>query len=293
MMTGIGLEAVRTVPVDEYQRMQSSELEELIQKDIRDGYQPFMVVTTAGTTGTGAVDPIAGIAVLAEKHSLWLHTDAAWGGAAMLDPDTRHVLSGIERSDSLTFDMHKWMSVPMGTSIFLTTDKEILFKTFRITAEYMPKEADNLGVTDPYIHSIQWSRRFIGLRTYLSLLIFGWEGHAQTIRHQVETGNYLKQKLADNNWTVLNNTSLPVACFTDLSEKYPQEFANKLCDDVLKSGKAWISVYPVNGVPCLRACITNYATTQKEIDDLISLLNDLRNNYQAAVHDQNIDDTRA
>jgi glutamate/tyrosine decarboxylase-like PLP-dependent enzyme len=111
-------------------------------------------------------------------------------------------------------------------------------------------------------------------------LIFGWEGYAKTVHHQIVTGNYLKKKLEENNWMVLNKTPLPIACFMDLSQSNPKDFANTICDQVLQSGKAWISVYPVNGIPCLRACITNYATTEKEIDDFLDLLNGLRDAYQ-------------
>ncbi len=238
-----------------------------------------MVVATTGTTGSGAVDPVLEIAGIADKYELWLHVDAAYGGGAILDPKTAHVLDGIDRADSITFDMHKWMSVPMGTSIFLTRDKEILFKTFRITTEYMPHDADDLDIVDPYIHSMQWSRRYIGLRTYLSLLIFGWDGYAETINHQVEIGNYLRTQLIKYGWEITNNTELPVVCFTDPEKKTDAEFANEICNRVLDSGKAWISVYRVNGINSLRACITNYATTESEIDDFISLLNSIRKDH--------------
>lgn len=276
MMTGLGLDAVRSIPADNNQKMRTDLLEKQILEDNKNGHHPFLVVATLGTTGSGVIDPIPELAEIALKHNLWLHADAAYGGAAILDPESKHVLKGIELADSITFDMHKWMSVPMGTSIFLTRDKEILFKTFRITTGYMPKEADKLNVTDPYIHSIQWSRRFIGLRTYLSLLIFGWEGYAQTVHHQVRIGEYLKEKLVEYGWKLMNETPLPVACFTDPEHENDDAFATNVCDQVLQSGKAWISVYPVNKINTLRACITNYATTEKEIDDFIKLINQKR-----------------
>jgi glutamate/tyrosine decarboxylase-like PLP-dependent enzyme len=276
MMTGLGVDAVRSVPGDEQQRMRTDKLEELIEQDLMDGHEPFLVVATAGTTGSGAIDPIGQIAGICRKHKLWFHADAAYGGAAILDPETRHVLKGIEKADSITFDMHKWMSVPMGTSVFLTANTEILFKTFRITTEYMPREADQLNITDPYIHSMQWSRRFIGLRTYLSMIIFGWEGYARTVSHQVKMGNYMKEELHKNGWHTLNDTELPVACFADESFTTNPGHADRICEQVLKSGKAWISVYPIHGINTLRACITNYATTEKEIDHFIELINKLR-----------------
>lgn len=279
MMTGLGRDAVISIPADSSQRMKTELLDKQIQSDINAGKQPCMVVATSGTTGSGAIDPLNDIAEIAHKHKLWLHVDAAYGGAAILDPKSAHVLSGIEKSNSISFDMHKWMSVPMGTSIFLTMDKEILFKTFRITTEYMPHDADELDVVDPYIHSMQWSRRFIGLRTYLSLLIFGWEGYAETVHHQVEIGNYLRRELLKNNWEITNDSELPVICFTAPEYKHTKNFATDICNKVLKSGKAWLSVYRVNGSNSLRACITNYATTETEIDAFVSLLNKFRIEY--------------
>lgn len=281
MMTGIGLESVRSVEADKAQHMQVAQLEQQIVEDIRDGKKPFLIVATAGTTGSGAIDPLPALAAVAHKYGLWLHTDAAWGGAAILDPDSRHVLKGIEQSDSITFDMHKWMSVPMGTSIFITRDRKILSQTFGIAAGYMPQEADALDITDPYLRSMQWSRRFIGLRTYLSLLIFGWEGYARTVNHQVKTGRYLKKQLARHGWEVTNNTELPVACFTDPRLHPHDQQVRTICDQVLRSGKSWISVYPLNGKASLRACITNYATTPSVIDDFVALLNQSRENIMS------------
>lgn len=279
MMTGLGRNAIVSIPVDENQQMRIDLLENQIQEDMKAGHQPLLVVATTGTTGSGAVDPVLEIAGIASKYKLWLHVDAAYGGAAILDPKTAYVLNGIDRADSITFDMHKWMSVPMGTSIFLTKDKEILFKTFRITTEYMPHDADELDVVDPYIHSMQWSRRYIGLRAYLSLLVFGWDGYAETINQQVEIGNLMRTRLIKNGWEITNNTKLPVVCFTDPEMKKDVEFANEICNKVLDSGKAWISVYRVNGINSLRACITNYVTTESEIVDFISLVNRIRKDY--------------
>ena len=276
MLTGLGLDAVKSIPADTSQRMRTDLLEKQINSDLNNNLLPIMVVATTGTTGSGAIDPLPEIGSIAKKYNLWFHADAAYGGAAILDPEFKYVLKGIENADSITFDMHKWMSVPMGTSIFLTRDKEILFKTFRITTDYMPREADALDVTDPYIHSMQWSRRFIGLRTYLSLLIFGWDGYAKTIHHQVEIGDYLQQQLLKNGWEITNDTDLPVVCFTNPDQKDNENYADKVCTQILESGKAWVSVYPVNGIKSLRACITNYATTTNEIDEFIFLLNDCR-----------------
>ncbi len=104
--------------------------------------------------------------------------------------------------------------------MFITRHREILGKTFRITTDYMPRDAENLEITDPYAHSIQWSRRFIGLKLYLSMLVFGWKGYSDVIGHQVEMGNLLRAVLKENGWMVMNHTPLPLVCFTDEEHKY-------------------------------------------------------------------------
>ncbi len=137
----------------------------------------------------------------------------------------------------------------------------------------MPKEADQLTVTEPFTHSIQWSRRFIGLKVYLSLLFYGWKGYEQTINHQVAMGRYLKSQLLKNGWIVKNSTDLPVVCFTKNEFETDVNFTKEILDKILANGKSWLSVYPIKGVSTFRACITNYNTTEKEIDELIDELN--------------------
>lgn len=269
---GLGLDAVRPVPVDGKQRLRPDALASLIEADRAGGLHPFLAVATAGATGTGAIDPIPEIADITEAQGLWLHTDAAYGGALILDEEKKHLLHGIERSHSITFDAHKWLSVPMGTGLFLTREPDILSRSFRITAEYMPKEAQAMAVTDPFTHSIQWSRRFTGLKLYLSVLFFGWEGYGQVIRHQNRMGDLLKEGLRKSGWKMYNDTELPIACFMDPVYEQAPGFARAVCDRVLQSGKAWISVYPAGGVETLRACITNYATGEKEIRALVELV---------------------
>jgi glutamate/tyrosine decarboxylase-like PLP-dependent enzyme len=163
--------------------------------------------------------------------------------------------------------------------MLITRHKEILNKTFRIITDYMPKEAETYEVIDQYSHSIQWSRRFSGLKLYLSMMIFGWIGYSEVILQQVEMGNLLKKLLVENSWIVMNDTPLPIACFTDKIYKSDIFFAKRLCESALTSGKAWISTYPINGIDTIRTCITNYNTNQNDILDFISLINKYRSEY--------------
>ncbi|WP_116108790.1 pyridoxal phosphate-dependent decarboxylase family protein [Lewinella sp. IMCC34191] len=271
-VAGLGLNAVVSIPTDEGQRMSVDSLRDHLLADTTAGNRPVLVIATAGTTGTAAIDQLPAIAELCQKYSCWFHVDAAFGGAAILNEEYRPWLAGIELADSITTDIHKWLSVPMGTGMLLTRHPDMLNKTFNTPAEYMPREGKELSIVDPYTHTIQWSRRFLGLRMYLSLLVFGWEGYADTIRHHVEIGHYLRDRLAERGWQIVNDTPLPVVCFTWPGVDDPGNYARTVCQRVVDSGEAWLSVYPIKGTDHLRAGITNYATTRADIDRLVELL---------------------
>ncbi|MEP7361762.1 MAG: pyridoxal-dependent decarboxylase [Acidobacteriota bacterium] len=272
-LCGIGLDALRPVPVDAQLRMRSDALAEMIAADRWAGLAPFLIVATAGTTNAGACDPLPAIAAVARAERLWLHADAAWGGAAALAPSVRHVLNGIERANSITFDAHKWLSVPMGAGIYLTRHRNILTRTFGTPNAYMPKEAAALDVTDPHQHSMQWSRRFIGLKVFLSLAVAGWQGYEECVEHMVKMGAFLKDELRASRWRVLNETPLPIACFADGGGADPQATVNR----VLASGQAWCSTTILGDrEKVLRACITNYATTEADVLAFVAALNDAR-----------------
>lgn len=270
---GLGYHSVREIPTIDLQ-MDVEALEKQIVLDQAAGIFPLMVVATMGTTGTGNIDPIEAIHQLKKKYGFWLHADGAYGGALIVSKTYGSLLKGIEHADSITFDAHKWLSVPMGGSLFITQHTSILSQTFSVQADYMPKEAQKLGVVDPFAHSLQWSRRFIGLKLYMALLFYGWEGFEQLVDGQIAKGKLLRDKLLAKGWTVYNQTDLPVITFGNVSlEKDPNK-ALEIVQSVIKKGNAWISVYRTNGVNALRACITNYDTTEREMDQLLTDLNE-------------------
>jgi glutamate/tyrosine decarboxylase-like PLP-dependent enzyme len=269
-LCGLGSDALRRVPVDAELRMRPDALRVAVAEDRRRGFLPFMVVATAGTTNAGVIDPLNEIAQVARDEGLWFHVDAAWGGAAVFVPELRSLLSGVERSDSITFDAHKFLSVPMGAGMFLTPHR-ILEQTFRVQTAYMPRDAAGLDIVDPHLSSMQWSRRFTGLKVFLSLLVAGWDGYAEAIRHQTSMGELLRTKLRQAGWTIRNVTQLPVVCFT--RDGLDNEALLRLCARVVASGEAWISTTILAGTETvLRACITNYQTNPEHIEDLVESL---------------------
>lgn len=269
---GLGSDAVREVPVDSSFRLDAEALSRMIAADREKGDLPFMVVGTAGTTSGGLIDPLPAFNEIAKREELWFHTDAAWGGAAAMIPSLDGTLEGMERSDSITFDAHKFLSVPMGAGMFLTSHPDILGEACRITTDYMPRDGRSLDVDDPYSHSMQWSRRFIGLKLFMSLAHLGWDGYADVLAHQVEMGNELKRKLSAAGWEVVNDTPLPIACFRRSSSDSPDELMATV-DRVVQSGEAWISFTRLRSdTPVIRACITHYGTQDSDLDALIQSL---------------------
>ncbi|NGO08514.1 pyridoxal-dependent decarboxylase [Streptomyces sp. HC44] len=277
--TGIGREAVRLVPVDADLRMDLGQLAVQVASDRAAGDLPFMVIGTAGTTGAGVLDPLPELAELCQAQDLWLHADAAYGGAAALSDRLRGVLKGIERAQSITVDAHKWLSVPMGAGALLCTDREALAETFRVTTSYMP--ADIPDTVDPYTSSQQWSRRFIGLKLFLSLAVAGRSGYADQLERDTELADILRRQLTGSRWTIANDTPLPVVCFADpaadsLSDSESWEHHNALARSVVDSGRAWISTVRLNGRAALRACVISFRTSHADIDELVHAVNHAR-----------------
>lgn len=277
-LCGLGDEAVVCVALDERHVMDVDELTACTRRDRGDGKAPFLVVATMGTTNGGLLDPIDRIADVAEAESLWLHADAAWGGAAALVPELRPCLGQIERADSITFDAHKWLSVPMGAGMFFTRHTNILEQTFGVDTQYMPLTGEHL-VVEPHRTTMQWSRRFIGLKLFLSLLVAGWEGYERALRHQNDMGNLLRDKLAANDWRVVNDTPLPTVCWQDSLDGADNSLERlvEIARWINDSGRAWISTTRIGGaVPVLRATITNYRTQPVDIGALVGDLAEAR-----------------
>ena len=139
-----------------------------------------MIAATAGTTNAGMIDPLAACGELARKAlACWFHVDAAWGGALIASDRLRSVLSGIEDADSVTIDAHKWFATTMGCGMFITRHAPLLSSAFHVSTGFMPS---NVAGLDPYVTTVQWSRRFLGLRLFMSLAAAGWTGYGRTCR---------------------------------------------------------------------------------------------------------------
>lgn len=266
VQAGLGRSAVNLVATDENGCLDPDALCAAIYVDRKAGRVPVMIAATAGTTNAGMIDPLPACYEIAREPSLWFHVDAAWGGTLIASPPRRAVLAGLEKADSVTIDAHKWFATTMGCGVFLTPHAEALQHTFRVTNSYMPSET----VADPYTSSVQWSRRFAGLRLFLSLAAAGWDGYAQHIEQTLGMAERLKSDITAEGWSVLNRSPVGVVC---LGPRKPCS-VRALVGHVLQSGRAWVSAAQFQGQDVVRACVTSGLTTDSDVDALVAALLD-------------------
>jgi glutamate/tyrosine decarboxylase-like PLP-dependent enzyme len=258
-ITGIGRRALRVVATDADLKLDIRDLARQVTEDRGNGFAPFMVVGTCGTTAAGVIDPLLEIAEFCRGEDIWFHADAAWGGAGIISAQLRHYLAGIELADSITCDAHKWFSVPMAAGMFFCRHPRHVAEAFRADVSYMPPKGKQTAV-DPLTTSVQWSRRLIGLKLFLSLAERGETGHAEMIEHQTRMGQILREILIASGWQILNKTPFPLVCFTREGLDVTQ-FVTSLRERQI----AWMSEAPIGGVPAVRACITSYQTSEEDI----------------------------
>jgi len=268
-MTGLGRRALRPVATDSFLKLDIEDLKRRVSEDRKNGLAPFMVIGAAGTTAAGVIDPLPAIGRFCREENLWFHVDAAWGGAAAISENLKHHLDGISAADSITCDAHKWFSVPMGAGMFFCRHREAVAQAFRADVSYMPKKTDGV-VEDPYTTSVQWSRRFIGLKLFLALAQHGESAYAEMIEHQTCMGQLLRESLMASGWNIVNSTPLPLICFT-----HEGLDITKFLTLLRERQIVWMSEAQLAGVPVLRACITSFRTTEEDIHNVVSEMNRL------------------
>jgi len=264
---GIGRTATRMIATDGNGRMRPDSLAAAIERDRLQGCTPVMIVATAGTTAAGAIDPLIACAEIARTAGLWYHVDAAWGGALIASARMRHRLAGIERASSITSDAHKWSAATMGCGMFITTRAALLPEVFGVSASFMPpSSAYNF---DPYTSTVQWSRRFLGLRLFLALASAGWAGYAAHVERAVALAGVLQDGLASRGWRIANEPALAVVC---AEPPAGAGSAKEVVSRVLASGRPCVSAATFEGRDVVRACVTNGKTTRRDIMEVLDAL---------------------
>jgi len=267
---GIGRAAARQIATDGNGRMDAAALATAITADKADGHVPFMVVATAGTTNAGMVDPLQACAAIAKRERLWYHVDAAWGGALIASPRLRDRIAGIELADSITLDAHKWLAATMGCGVFLTPHQDALSAAFDVRTSFMPSHTAGI---DPYLITAQWSRRFLGLRLFLTLASGGWQGLAGHVERSVDLACLFADEITSRGWVVCNDPGLAVVCAIPPNEAVaPADIVRR----VVASGSAWVSTAVFEGSQAVRVCVTNGRTTADDIRAVVEALEQAR-----------------
>ena len=281
-MLGLGAGAVRAIAIDERQRMRVDALAAAIADDRAAGVRPLAVCATAGTTTTGSIDPLAQIADVAAEQGLWLHVDAAYGGAVVLSDERRGLLDGIERADSLAVDPHKWLYTSQSAGCVLLRDFGALSRSFHSDASYIwLDEAARHGV-DFAMHGPQFSRGFAALKIWVSLLAHGRAAYGRRIAHDVALTRYLGELVAEHrDFELMCEPRLSICCFRyrpqgwDRDEQQLDRLNERLMMAIMGDGRVYCSNAVIDGRFGLRACIVNFRTEAADVERLLAVATEL------------------
>jgi len=269
ILLGLGQQAVRKIPSDGEFRMRVDLLAEAIADDRSKGWLPLAVVATVGTTSSTSVDPVPAIADIAERHGMWMHIDAAYGGAAGLLPSHRHLLDGCERADSLVFNPHKWLLTPVDCSLLFTSRPDVLRQAFSVVPFYLTSAEHD--VTNLMDYGIALGRRFRALKLWFVLRAYGADGLREMIAGHIamaqELAGWIDQ--ADG-WELLAPVPLSTVCFrrhpAGVDDEAELDRLNAvLVERVNAGGVAFVSHTQVGGRYAVRMAIGNGATGREHV----------------------------
>lgn len=270
-IAGIGSDALRLIPTGADYRIDIAALESAIEADRAAGLTPFMVVGTAGTVDTGAIDDLAALAGVCQQEKIWFHVDGAYGALAMLAPDLAPRLKGIDRADSLAFDFHKWGQVPYDAGFILVRDGVLHRNAFASSAAYLRREQRGLaaGSAWPCDFGPDLSRGFRALKTWFTLKVYGTQALGAVISRTCALAQYLKSRVLETpELELLAPVELNIVCFRFRAEQAHRVNA-KIAIDLQESGVVAPSTTIINGYLAIRAAIVNHRTTEREIDSLV------------------------
>jgi glutamate/tyrosine decarboxylase-like PLP-dependent enzyme len=270
-ISGLGTGSLRVIPTNRHQQIDLDALEHAVAADRSAGFAPFLIIGTAGTVDIGAIDDLAGLAIIARREKMWFHVDGAFGALAILAPDIAPRLAGIECADSIALDFHKWAQVPYDAGFILVRDGALHRDTFASPAAYLQRETRGLaaGSSWPCDLGPDLSRGFRALKTWFTLKVYGTEAIGAVISRTCILARYLERKvIATPKLEMLAPVALNIVCF-----RYRGDNANrlnaKIVADLHESGIAAPSTTMIDGHLAIRAAIVNHRTDERDIDALI------------------------
>ena len=276
-IAGIGRKNLVKIATDSHYRMDATLLHQAIADDIASGFKPLCVVATLGTTGCTSVDPLKEIAAVCEESGIWLHVDAAYGGSALLLPEYRWMIDGIEKADSFVFNPHKWMFTNFDCSAYFVKNKESLIRTFEILPEYL--KTGNHGLVNDYRDwGIQLGRRFRALKLWFVIRSYGVTQLQEKIREHITIARWLEQQvIANHDFEIMAPVPLSLVCFRyKPSCILGTENLNRVNEDLLRklnaTGKIFLTHTKLKGQYTLRMSIGGTLTTQQHVENAWELI---------------------
>ena len=276
-VAGVMPDRVRSIPVDEAFRMRIDALEDAIRRDRAAGLIPFLVVSSAGTTNTGAVDPLCDIAAVCKARDLWHHVDGAYGAFFHMCPELRPLLAGLPQADSLTLDPHKGLFLPYGTGALLVADGELLKAAYSVTASYMPANQEDADLYDPHQFGPDLSRGFPGLRVWLSLKLYGAARYRAVIAEKRALALVASERIAAMpHMVIAAQPQLSLLAFhlawpgSTVAEQ--NTATRELLERVTRRGRVMLTGCEAGGRFLGRICVLSFRTHAEHIDACVQHL---------------------
>ena len=287
---GFAPEQLRQLPSDRHFRLSLAGLRAAITADRAAGKRPFCVIASAGTTNTGAVDPLEQLAAFCKQEDLWLHVDGAYGAPAMLTAEGKTALRGLEQVDSLALDAHKWLFQPVECGIVLVRDRRWLSQTFKETPEYlkdMEQEGDELNFM---YQGIQLTRQFRALKLWLSLKVFGLDAISRAIAAGFENARLAENFLREAGcWEIVTPAQMAIVTFRYAPNNGDPALANRVTHDLvgklLIDGFAFASGTQLRDKTVMRICANNPRTTTADLQKTIARMSRLALESERALKD--------
>lgn len=273
----IGLEDViiRRLELDSNSKIIAENLSEKIQKDKKEGLNPFLVIASAGTTDTGAVDPLEEIGTIATDNKLWYHIDAAYGGFFILSEKVRHLFKGIELADSLAVDPHKALFLPFGLGAVLIKDKKAVFHSHHYSATYMQDALEDASVIDPADVSPELTKHFRSFRLWLPLRLHGIKPFVACLEEKLLLTQYFRNCLQECGFELGPEPDLSVSYFWYPLASNPNEenkFNKRLLQEIHRDGSVFLSSTVLNGRFVIRMAILSFRTKFDTINKAVEML---------------------
>lgn len=286
VLLGMGLNQLRRIAVLDDFTIELEALEKQVSEDRKNGYHPICVVGNAGTTNTGAVDPLDALAEFCRKQDLWFHVDAAYGGPAAGTKTAGRLFWGLGRADSVVVNPHKWLYVPAEAGCILVRESRALRDTFQVVADYLREESDagGDGPLDFKDYGPQLHRNFRALKVWMTFKAYGARKLRAAIESNIEIMQYLAERIDQSqDFVRLAPVPLSVVCFQyrtpDKSvhgdQKYLDRLNNQLAEALEKDGRVFLSGTKILGKRVLRACSVNHRLRREDVDFLLEVVREV------------------